>query len=607
MRKTKTVRKKALSSKSFLKPIATLLGFAGTYAFWLLTVHLYASTSVGLGISMIGLVLFILHLSILGFDSSLASYLPLSIRRPKETNELISGSFLLVLFTAGVLACLALFLFPYISPKLLFLQQGYLWLFFLLLVIGSAAEFFIEQVFVALQATKYVFIKNCFVFLGKIILPFLFVHFGGIGILFSWASATLTGCIVGLLILFRVFHFRFTALFPQKKISLMLHEFFNRYVIGFVFSMPLFLLPVLIITTMDFSTSAYFLSAFLIANLFYLIPHETIKSLFEDASFEKKVLWQRTQKALKLNFSFLLPTIIVLIIWSNELLLLFGVDYSVEGVRFLQLLSLAALPIALNYLALTVLAAQRTLKIGMFVSIIGMLSIFILSYLWRGYGLIGIGFAWLAGNIIENILYFVFIAGPPISKGFHGWLTQSYLTSHYTNARIRSLHIGFRLSTFKKNVYLMSDCRFENARKIRLGKYILIDHNTIFSTPHGMKIGNYVVIGPYCLFSTVQQSSPEWKKPMVFQPIKGASITIEDDVRIDEKVTVLGGVTIGRGAIVTAGSVVTSDVKPYTIVGGVPAKRIGYRFSPDVRAKAKKLNLDKLRDQQQLKMWDRLR
>ena len=36
-------------------------------------------------------------------------------------------------------------------------------------------------------------------------------------------------------------------------------------------------------------------------------------------------------------------------------------------------------------------------------------------------------------------------------------------------------------------------------------------------------------------------------------------------------------VHIGEGAVIAAGAVVTNDIEPYTIVGGVPAKKIGER------------------------------
>jgi len=59
------------------------------------------------------------------------------------------------------------------------------------------------------------------------------------------------------------------------------------------------------------------------------------------------------------------------------------------------------------------------------------------------------------------------------------------------------------------------------------------------------------------------------------------STEIGDDVWIGYGAIVIAGVSIGRGAIVAAGAVVTRDVPPYTIVGGVPAKRIGQRFSTE--------------------------
>lgn len=53
-------------------------------------------------------------------------------------------------------------------------------------------------------------------------------------------------------------------------------------------------------------------------------------------------------------------------------------------------------------------------------------------------------------------------------------------------------------------------------------------------------------------------------------------IVIEDQAWIGFNSSILKGVTIGKGAVVAAGSVVTKDVSPFTIVGGNPAKFIGY-------------------------------
>ena len=58
----------------------------------------------------------------------------------------------------------------------------------------------------------------------------------------------------------------------------------------------------------------------------------------------------------------------------------------------------------------------------------------------------------------------------------------------------------------------------------------------------------------------------------------------------------MSGVHIGQGSVIAAGAVVTADVLPYTIVGGIPAKVIKYRFSPEVIELLLKLDYSKLMD-----------
>lgn len=55
------------------------------------------------------------------------------------------------------------------------------------------------------------------------------------------------------------------------------------------------------------------------------------------------------------------------------------------------------------------------------------------------------------------------------------------------------------------------------------------------------------------------------------------SVVIGDYVFIGPRAIILPGVTIGKGAVVGAGAVVTKNVEEFSIVGGVPAKKIGER------------------------------
>ncbi|PEL10594.1 2,3,4,5-tetrahydropyridine-2,6-dicarboxylate N-acetyltransferase [Bacillus sp. AFS017336] len=60
----------------------------------------------------------------------------------------------------------------------------------------------------------------------------------------------------------------------------------------------------------------------------------------------------------------------------------------------------------------------------------------------------------------------------------------------------------------------------------------------------------------------------------VIEPPSANPVILEDNVLIGANAVVLEGIKVGEGAVVAAGAIVTEDVAPYTVVAGVPARKI---------------------------------
>lgn len=113
---------------------------------------------------------------------------------------------------------------------------------------------------------------------------------------------------------------------------------------------------------------------------------------------------------------------------------------------------------------------------------------------------------------------------------------------------------------------------------VSIGNYSYVNKN---SHLENCSIGNYcsissgVYINPYEHFLEYRSTHPFVASGL---ETKRKRVIIGNDVLISLNVIILSGVTIGNGAVIGAGAVVTKDVKPFEVVGGVPAKHIKWRF-----------------------------
>lgn len=160
-------------------------------------------------------------------------------------------------------------------------------------------------------------------------------------------------------------------------------------------------------------------------------------------------------------------------------------------------------------------------------------------------------------------------------------------------AYLRANFWGLFMKKVGKGVYIMEGCKILNPQGIEIGDFSGINHHTDIGGRGGLIIGKYVMIGPYCQIITALHQTNSWEKPICQQGIYCNRVIIEDDVWIGTHAVVLPGVKIGCGAVVGAGAVVTHDVAPFSVVGGVPAKFIKYRFSQENIKKARRVNFNR--------------
>ena len=148
-----------------------------------------------------------------------------------------------------------------------------------------------------------------------------------------------------------------------------------------------------------------------------------------------------------------------------------------------------------------------------------------------------------------------------------------YAVRHAWYKRVLGMRIG-EGSTLLMDLYLYirGRTRTEQSGGITIGRRSVINQQCCLDGRGGLTIGDYVSISPgvWILTDSHDMHDPDFREIL-------APVTICNHAWIGSRAMILPGVTVGEGAVVAAGAVVTSNVEPYTVVGGVPARQIGTR------------------------------
>lgn len=120
-----------------------------------------------------------------------------------------------------------------------------------------------------------------------------------------------------------------------------------------------------------------------------------------------------------------------------------------------------------------------------------------------------------------------------------------------------------------------------------IGRFTSIGHNCSILTGRHPYSYPYVSTSPM-FFSLKKQTGESFATEQLYQDEHAFAdatnkykVAIGNDCWIQSEIRIVAGVKISDGAVVLSGAVVTKDVPPYAIVGGIPAKIVGYRYKEE--------------------------
>ena len=123
-----------------------------------------------------------------------------------------------------------------------------------------------------------------------------------------------------------------------------------------------------------------------------------------------------------------------------------------------------------------------------------------------------------------------------------------------------------------------------DAARVHIGAGTFLNLNVMVAAADLVEIGDHCMFANGCFVTDANHRFDDPDRPVPWQGFTSKGPTrIGDNVWCGANVVVTSGVTIGERCVIGAGSVVITDLEPFTIAAGAPARairRVEYPVSP---------------------------
>ena len=370
------------------------------FFFWIVAARLYPAEVVGLASSTIAAIGLLSLLSTLGLDYGLLRFLPAA---GDEAREMINSGFTI----GGAVTVLAALIYlaglNIWSPALLSVRNNLLYFCaFIIFALANTLQTFNSQSFIAARQSRFAMIQGWIIaWLRFVPLVLLAISFQKFGIVAAWGLCVVFSVIIAITF-FQPLAYNGNRPFPsinKRVVGRMLRFSFANYIGNIFWTIPSLVLPIMVVNLLGPTENAYFYIGWAIAGIVFMIPTAISLSMLAEAAHDENKSVLELRRGLWLIFLLLTPAIIILLFLGRFFLQFFGKAYAENALQLLWILTVAAIPLGLNYVYITIRRVEKKMQSVIWLSAFIAVATLASSYfLLRIMGIKGAGIGWLVSQ-----------------------------------------------------------------------------------------------------------------------------------------------------------------------------------------------------------------
>jgi O-antigen/teichoic acid export membrane protein len=258
-----------------------------------------------------------------------------------------------------------------------------------------------QSAIIALRTSKWVIVENAAGSVFKLAAMPLAVGFGAAGLFGLFVGSLLMSGVTSVVIVVWLVGGsarRWLGSIDPRSVAPVRAFAAGNHLAALASMLPGPVIRIVVLSRLGAPQAAFLAMPLMILALVKVIPGIAAQSMFAEAAADEQALWGFARRTLRGIYVVLFPTIVALVVFARPLLSIFGADYADAGTTCLRLLALSAVFAGVNYVADTVLNAQRRVGDYVFVNLVGAACTMLLPIAFVGYGLTGVGLGWFLGQ-----------------------------------------------------------------------------------------------------------------------------------------------------------------------------------------------------------------